>query len=101
MATEPHSGPSPGAAGATTDTHIAPWASRWSVPPEPQQAPVASSSPTVPKEAAKSAPIAPVVKHPVPSLFAARLMAGISALAFGLLALLVVICWPDISRLLG
>lgn len=100
MATEPQSGPSPGAAGATSDTHIAPWASRWGVQPVPQQAPVASPSPPDPKEVTESAPTTAVAQHRAPSLFASRLMAGISALAFMLLAVLVVICWPDISRML-
>lgn len=97
MAAEPLSSPS------NADTHIAPWASKWDALSEiPKTQP--SSPPSRPVEAAP-APLAKADEKLAPpaaqGVFASKLMAGISAASFILLAALIVICWPDISRALG
>ncbi|CAN5473898.1 hypothetical protein BH10PSE18_BH10PSE18_43520 [soil metagenome] len=101
MASEPHSGQPNGAAGVAADTHIAPWASKWDALPEPTEAPPSSPPPL--RMDASNAPSVPADAKSVPpqGVFASKLMAGISAVSFVLLALLIVICWPDLTRMLG
>ncbi len=99
MASEPHSGQSNSTSAGAADAHIAPWASKWDALPEPVGATVPAS---LRADTAKIAP-APHLARPEPArgLFASKVMAGISALSFVLLALLAVACWPDIARLVG
>lgn len=101
MASEPQSGQPNGAAGVAANTHIAPWASKWDAFAEPTHA--SASSPAPRSVQAPSAPSAPVDAQARPSrgVFASTLMAGVSTVSFVLLALLIVICWPDLSRMLG
>ncbi len=93
MAAEPNSEQS------TTDVHIAPWASKWDALPES----VESAAPPVARADAVKIPTPPNHANAQPGgvLFASKVMAGISALSFVLLALLVVACWPDIARVVG
>ncbi len=100
MASEPDSGQLNSAAGVAADTHIAPWASKWDSLREPAVAP---SSPSTHRVEAVSTSSAPADAKTIPprGVFASKLMAGVSALSFVLLALLIVICWPDLTRMLG